>query len=407
MAAILFFLLAVFGAWGAWNALRDPSTERHPILRPKWLPVMLIQEAVPLRIAVHAGLAALFILAGALEERLGRIALGLSVATWVIYALLQFRSARAKRAMADALEAAGIDSAGFSHIEWRRLLAVYPYRVPAGLERIEDIEYAPGLFLDIYRMPGAGSRRPALLQIHGGGWTGGNRRQQARPLMDRMAANGWIAVSVSYPLAPSATFPEPLIGLKRALQWMRTEGAAYGIDPGFIAVTGGSAGGHLAALLALTGNRPEYQPGFESVDTNVQAAIPVYGIYDFLNRNSTRDDWEVIPRGVMKLARTGNEERYREASPLDQIHADAPPFLIIHGSHDSLVPVEEAMQFVELMLEVSNQPVAYAEIPGATHAFDIVHSLRTHYVISGVQRFLEALYARTRVTGPGGAAKGD
>jgi acetyl esterase/lipase len=238
------------------------------------------------------------------------------------------------------------------------------------------------------------------MQVHGGGWTGGNRRQQARPLMDRMAAAGWVCVSVSYPLAPRATFPEPLIALKQAIHWMRTTGATYGIDPGFVAVTGGSAGGHLAALLALTANRSEYQPGFAGVDTEVQAAVPVYGIYDFLNRNQTRDDWAVIPRGVMKLPQTGNEARFQEASPLDQVHSDAPPFLIIHGSHDALVPVAEALQFVELLGELSNEPVGYAEIPGATHAFDIVHSLRTHYMISGVQRFLEAMYERRDVHEP-------
>jgi acetyl esterase/lipase len=400
MAATLFFVLALFGIWGAWNALRSPQVDKHPILRPKWFSVMLIQELVPLRIAVHAGLGALFIFAGALDTRLGWVALWLTLATWIVYAVLQFRSARAKRAMADALAAAGVDPDGFAHVEWRRVLAVYPYRVPKGIERIEDIEYAPGLRLDVYRRPGLDGRRPALMQVHGGGWTGGNRRQQARPLMDRMASAGWICASVSYPLAPGATFPEPLIALKRAVHWMRTEGARYDIDPDFIAVTGGSAGGHLVSLLALTANRPEYQPGFEEADTEVQAAVPAYGIYDFLNRNDTRDDWPVIPRGVMKLRRTGNEDRFREASPLDQVHPDAPPFLIIHGSHDALVPVAEAMQFVELLAELSTRPVVYAEIPGATHAFDIVHSLRTHYVISGVQRFLEAMYERRDVTEP-------
>jgi acetyl esterase/lipase len=300
--------------------------------------------------------------------------------------------------MAAALEEVGVDPDGFAHVEWRRLFTAYPYRVPKDLERIEDLEYAPGLHLDLYRSPDAPGPRPALLQVHGGGWSGGNRRQQARPLMDRMAAAGWVCVSVSYPLAPRATFPEPLIALKQAIHWMRTTGADYGIDPGFIAVTGGSAGGHLAALLALTANRPEYQPGFETFDTRVQAAVPVYGIYDFLNRNQTRDDWPVIPKGVMKLSRAGNEARFREASPLDQVHSDAPPFLIIHGSHDALVPVAEALQFVELLGELSNEPVGYAEIPGATHAFDIVHSLRTHYMISGVQRFLEAMYERRDVS---------
>ncbi len=390
IAARILFLLSLFALAGAVNALRAANAHRHPLFRPWWLPALLTAEAVPLRIAIHAVVTLVLVALGALDYTAGRIGLALTVLTWLGYAAIQFRARGAKRAMAGALEDMGVDAEGFARVEWRSVLRAYPYRMPAGIERIGDIEYAPGQQLDVYRSrklePGP---HPAILQIHGGSWRGGNRRQQARPLLHRLAGQGWICVAASYPLVPAAQFPDQLVAIKQAVAWMRTEGARYGIDSSFIAVTGGSAGGHLAALLALTANRPQYQPGFEAVDTSVQMAVPVYGIYDFLNRHQTRDDWPVIPQAVMKAPRHEAEDRYREASPLDQVHRAAPPFLVVHGSTDSVVPVAEAHHFVNALSTVSSSPVGYAEIPGANHAFDVLDSLRTHYVVSGIARALD------------------
>lgn len=390
LAARVLFLLSLFGLIGAINALRSANAEKHPALRPWWFPALLSAEAVPLRVTIHAVVGGMLIWAGALEHQIGRIGLWLTVGTWLGYLVIQWRAARTKHVVAAALQEAGVDPTGYAHIEWRRVVGAYPYRVPSTIERIEDLEYAEGLALDVYRRRGLGpGPHPALLQIHGGSWRGGNRRQQARPLLHRMAQAGWVCVAASYPLVPDAVFPDQLIGLKRAVAWMRSVGTTYGIDPACIAVTGGSAGGHLAALVALTANRPEYQPGFENDDTSIQAAVPIYGIYDFLNRNQTRDEWPIIPRGVMRAPREEAERRYREASPLDQVNPDAPPFFVIHGAVDAVVPTAEAEQFVAALRTGSRSPVLYAEIPGANHAFDVLDSLRTHYVISGIQRFLE------------------
>jgi acetyl esterase/lipase len=399
LAARILFVLSLFALVGAANALRSANADRHPALRPWWFPALLSAEAVPLRVAIHSVIAALLVWGGALEHRIGWVGLWLTIITWVGYVVIQWRAARTKHVVADALEAAGIDPEGYAHVEWRRVLTAYPYRVPDDIERIEDLEYAEGLAVDVYRRRGLGpGPHPALLQIHGGSWRGGNRRQQARPLLHRMARAGWVCIAASYPLVPDAVFPDQLIGLKRAVAWMRSTGPEYGIDPSFIAVTGGSAGGHLAALVALTANRPEYQPGFEEDDTSIQAAVPIYGIYDFLNRNQTRDEWPIIPRGVMRASRHEAEQRYRDASPLDQTHTAAPPFFVIHGATDAVVPTAEAEQFVGALRATSRSPVLYAEIPGANHAFDVLDSLRTHYVISGIQRFLESIRARARET---------
>ena len=391
LAAILLFLLSLLGLLGAINALRSPATHRKPHLRPPFLPVLLTAEAVPLRVMVH-GLAALVLIwAGALEHLAGRVGLALTLLTWIGYAVIQWRAAKTKRAIAEELEAARISSAGFAHINWRRVLAAYPYRIPKDVERIEDVEYASGLMLDLYRRRDlSDGPHPALLYVHGGSWRGGNRRQQARPLLHRLAEHGWVCASASYPLAPEATFPDQLIALKQAVNWMKTGGVDHGVDPGFVAISGGSAGGHLAALLALTADRSEYQPSFEDADLSVQAAIPVYGVYDFLNRHRARDDWPVIPRHVMKADPEADAELFRKASPLDQVHQDAPPFMVIHGETDSIVPAAEAHHFVDALRHASSNPVLYIEVPGANHAFDVLESLRTHYVISGIERFLEA-----------------
>ena len=394
-AAALLFVLSLLGLIGALNALRHPATHRRPALRPPFLPALLTAEAVPLRFLIHVVLVLVLVWLGALDHLPGRVGLVLTLLTWIAYVAIQWRAASTKRVMAQALAEAGIGPKGFAHVDWRRVVAAYPYRLPKSVMRAEDIEYDDGLHVDVYRRrdldPGP---HPSLLYVHGGSWRGGNRRQQGRPLLHRMADNGWVAVSASYPLAPEATFPDQLVALKRALAWMRSEGTEFGIDPEFIAISGGSAGGHLAALTALTSNRPEYQPGFADADTSVQAAVPAYGIYDFLNRNQTRDPWPIIPRWVMKADPAVDEDLFRRASPLDQVHAGAPPFFVIHGAVDSVVPTAEAHQFVAALRDESQQPVAYAEVPGANHAFDVLDSLRTHYVISGVHRFLESVRSK-------------
>ena len=178
---------------------------------------------------------------------------------------------------------------------------------------------------------------------------------------------------------------------------MRTEGPQYGGDPGFLAVTGGSAGGHLSTMLALTANDAVLQPGFEDVDTSVQACVPFYGAYDFTGESGIPAvRWRVESKLTrMVLGRDAVfPDSYLAASPLAKLHDGAPPFLVIHGTNDSLIPVAEARDFVRRLREVSDNPVAYAELRGAQHAFDLFHSLRSDQVTTRVAAFLEWTRAR-------------
>ncbi len=394
IVARLLLFIAIVALLGALNALRDPGTDRSPRRRPPWLLVMLTVELIPTRVIVWAALLGAGAAAGAFDQRAGRLALWLTVATWTIYVVLTVRATRARGAVHAALDAAGVNGSPDGRIDVVALLTSNPYLTPRTVARIEDVEFAPGLHLDLYVPRGHdGSPSPSLVQIHGGGWRGGSRRQQGRPLVHHMAERGWVAAAVSYPLVPAATFPDQLIAIKQALRWLRTRGTDHGIDPDRIFVTGGSAGAHLAALTALTANDPRYQPGFETVDTSVQGAVTLYGIYDFLNRNATRDPWPVIPRGVMKSDPDEDVDRYRAASPLDQVRRDAPPFFVLHGSRDSLVGTAESRQFARALRDASERIVVYAEIPAATHAFDVIPSLRTQLTVGGIARFLESVAA--------------
>jgi acetyl esterase/lipase len=99
---------------------------------------------------------------------------------------------------------------------------------------------------------------------------------------------------------------------------------------------------------------------------------------------------------VMKCPADQNRERWEKASPISLVHADAPPFFVIHGTHDSLAFVEDAQHFVARLREVSRSPVAYAELPGAQHAFETFHSLRGAHAVNAVARFVEHVHARYR-----------
>ena len=281
------------------------------------------------------------------------------------------------------------------HIATRSWLRPFHFRRP-GVVQHRGISYGDAGVrneLDIYQPEETREGGyPVLLQVHGGAWMIGEKEQQGKPLMYHMAQRGWIAVAINYRLSPREAFPAHIIDVKRAIAWIRANIAEYGGNPDFIAITGGSAGGPLSSLAALTPNRKEWQPGFEEVDTTVQAAVPFYGVYDFLDRNGIREEMsmaDMLTDRVLQCSREENPELWDSASPLSQVNPDAPPMFVIHGTHDSLVWVEEARAFVAAMREQSRQAVVYAELPGAQHAFEIFHSVRTDHKANAVAKFLE------------------
>lgn len=281
--------------------------------------------------------------------------------------------------------------------DWKR---PFSFRRP-GVQRLSDIAYGelPRQRLDIYRPSTAASAsmlRPVLLHVHGGAWIVGHKQQQGQPLMQYLTQHGWICVDINYRLGPKHRFPDCLIDVKTAISWLKNNIEAYGGDPQFIAITGESAGGHLSSLAALTANHAQFQPGFESSDTRVQAAVPMYGIYDFTNSNHARDGVELdgfLEKYVMPMAHSANPEFWRNASPRFHASEDAPPMFVIHGSNDCLAFVEDARDLVATLRRNSLAPVLYAEIDGAQHGFEIFHAVRTEYTIEAIGRFLLACYS--------------
>ncbi len=346
-----------------------------------------------------------FVAAGGLRTRAGRTGLLLSAASAAGLIGLDRVAGQA----ADLLEAALVDELGD---EYRSLMApemAPPLNSPITRRQIvnpvpqlrrryataRDVSYGEmgrRNQLDVWRradLPLDG-KAPVLVQVHGGAWMTGNKEQQGAALMAHLAERGWVCVAVNYRLSPKATWPDHIVDVKRALAWVKEHIAEHGGDPDFVAITGGSAGGHLSSLAALTPNVAAFQPGFEDVDTTVQAAVPFYGVYDFTNRDgSGRGDMEpMLARMVFKSKLADSREVWEQASSMSWVGPDAPPFFVIHGTNDSLAPVEQARSFSHLLREASNEPVVYAELPRAQHAFDIISSVRTRATVEAVDRFL-------------------
>lgn len=286
---------------------------------------------------------------------------------------------------------------------WWRLVVAVPFRL-RGIRRLRNIDYwGDGNYrhkLDILtrrRVPA--ERAPVLVSIHGGAWVMGDKRQQGIPLMHELVQRGWVCVAVNYRLSPRATWPAHIVDCKRAIAWVRQHIAEYGGDPGFIAVTGGSAGGHLAALAALTPDELEWQPGFEELDASVDACLPFYGVHDLTGALARSGAYgpgllELLERRVMKVRLADSPETFERASPDRRVTPAAPPTFVFQGGNDTLVPPAVGRYFAEQLRLVSEAPVAYVELPRAQHAFDVLASIRSRHTTMGAVRFLEGVRAR-------------
>jgi len=415
----LFFLSALLFGWLTLNCYY-PIYRQPRLATFSFLVGWLTGELALHNIVLQAALVCLFIWSGSVTGFTGAIAFAIYICSWVALTYFYLTGYRAKgavnRSLTDALgehyldqisaldKASLVDTPDYSQIKRPRK------NIDSQVEVIKNLHFGHhGQKLDIYRhRPSQTSNNsdsdteaalPVLLQIHGGAWTErmGSKNEQAIPLMNHMALQNWICVSINYRLSPTATFPEHIIDCKEGLAWVKAHIHEYGGDPDFIVVTGGSAGGHLSSLVALTPNDPNFQPGFEDIDTSVQGAVPFYGVYDFTNKYDMQNNhglMTLLEKSVLKKRQDQDPEAYEAASPLFRISHAAPPFLIIHGDKDTLVPVAEARMFAQTLEEISDNPVAYAEIEGGQHAFDMFASVRSEYVKFGVSKFLVYLHTQ-------------
>jgi acetyl esterase/lipase len=255
---------------------------------------------------------------------------------------------------------------------------------------------APTQVLDVWRrrdLPDGPA--PVVVFVPGGAWIHGSRILQGYALMSHLAALGWICLSVEYRVAPHHPWPRHIQDVKAAVAWARANVDRFGGDRDFVAIAGTSAGGHLAALAGLTPGDPAFEGELtDDADTNVDAAVGIYGRYDWEDQSSPdrKRFIEFLESVVVKRRITRYPDVYRAASPMARIHPDAPPFLVVHGTADGLIPVAQAQAFVERLRAVSAQPVAYLELPGAHHGFDLTDGARTASAATAIGLFLNEIH---------------
>ncbi len=290
---------------------------------------------------------------------------------------------------------------------WRTALQV-PYH-PRDMQLVADVPYGREKRhrLDVWRMSTTPKDAPVIFYIHGGAWTFGDKREQGRPMLHEFVRRGWVAVVINYRLAPRHPWPAQIEDATRALYWIKRTIHAYGGDPDRVVISGGSAGGHLAALLALTADEAAWRPPESAdVDWSVRGAIPFYGV---LEMTGDEDHWRGLGWGIRRLLEnhvvlrpfSDNEDVYRALSPYHRIHESAPPFLVVQGVNDTLVDVNVARAFVDRFREVAFAPIYYVELPFTQHAFDVTASPRTSATTRAAVAFAESVVAKRPALSPG------
>jgi acetyl esterase/lipase len=235
----------------------------------------------------------------------------------------------------------------------------------------KDVAYLPpgrAEKLDLYLPPDdpkPGEKRPGIVIIHGGGWTGGDKGAKREiNIGTTLAEHGYVCVSINYALAAQGrpTWPGNLHDCKRAVRWLRKNAAKYQVDPDHIGVIGGSAGGHLTAMLAVTGPADGFEPEEDSgISSRVQAAVPMYP-----GRAAGMDRDHVMFSGTL----TEMPEVYRAAAPINHVTKGDAPMLILHGTADTTTPLAGSQQFAQKLADVGVEHQLVI-VEGAPHSFDL------------------------------------
>ena len=259
-----------------------------------------------------------------------------------------------------------------------------------------DIEYArvadESLKLDAYVPEGAGPF-PAVILVHGGGWTsgdksGGPRKALIAPMQEPLERAGFAWFSINYRLAPKHRYPACIEDVEAAIRWVKSHAREYRLDPQRIALSGESAGGHLAALAAV-----------RSGDAMRLAAVVVfYGVFDLPVR--VKPGEPMPPNYAALFGRETMDEQtrnvLREASPISYVKAGLPPFLLVHGTADTRVAIEQSLG-MQARLQVAGVPCDLFKIEGGVHGmvgWDAVAPDYKPRVVAWLQRTLNAPQAK-------------
>ena len=253
---------------------------------------------------------------------------------------------------------------------WRRWFR----RLPEGVQAHRNVEYARAgekkLLLDLYVSKEAKQPLPLVVWVHGGGWSGGDKR---RCPATRLTEHGYAAASVNYRLSREATFPAQIHDCKAAIRWLRANAGKYNLDPKRIGVWGGSAGGHLVALLGTSGGVKEAEGDLGNAEqsSRVQAVCDWFGPTDLARLAGAK-----APRlgrshpvaGLLGGPASEKKQLAELANPITHVTSDDPPFLIMHGDRDPLVPVSQSRRLHDALTAAGVESTLHV-VKGAGHGF--------------------------------------
>ena len=249
-------------------------------------------------------------------------------------------------------------------------------KVPEGVTVYRDLAYVTDGHerqkLDLY-VPETGENLPLIIWIHGGAWRGGSKEHYT-PM--EYLKSGYAGASLNYRLSQHAIFPAQIEDVKAAVRWLRANAETYRLDPNRFAAWGSSAGGHLVAMLGTAGDVKEFEVGENlEVSSRVQAVVDYFGPTDFLQMDTHR-----LPDGLVHDAPDSPEsqlvggaiqehqDRVARANPVTYVSKDAPPFLIVHGNKDPLVPYQQSVLLNDA-LKKAGVPVTFYKVEGGGHGW--------------------------------------
>lgn len=272
--------------------------------------------------------------------------------------------------------------------------------VPAGVRVLKDLVYreveGKRLHLDLY-LPEEGERPlPLVIWVHGGGWRAGSKE---RPPAVGLTARGYALASLQYRLSSESKFPAQIEDCKAAVRWLRAHAGEYGLDPDRFGAWGSSAGGHLVALLGTAGEVPEWEKGeYLEFSSRVQAVCDFFGPTDFLKMDAAGSRIRHADPDSPESQLIGGPieaypERVARANPIRYVDLVDPPFLIVHGDQDELVPLHQSELLYQALRE-AEVPVVLQVLRGAGHG-------GTGFRLPGVQERVEALFDRHLKGGAG------
>ena len=256
-----------------------------------------------------------------------------------------------------------------------------PFTPPAGIRMERDIAYIPdgdeAQRLDLY-LPEKSSDKPLplIVHIHGGGWRAGSKFPCP---VARMVLEGYAVASVEYRFSQKAVFPAQIQDCQAAIRWLRANSKKYNFDPEHVGVIGSSAGGHLSALVGTSGGKKAFAPigGHEDQSDRVQAVCDIYGPADFTAviqdaaedknvKNIFQFNMPSDPYSSLIGTKLDNKQKAEAVSPAHYVGKDNPPFLILHGTHDTLVPLAQS-EHLAAALKEKGVEVWLQKLPGSGH----------------------------------------